>query len=50
VGAPGGGLVRQLQLVSVKDGLAYTLIGSHLEGTLFKTAREELLSILLSLS
>jgi hypothetical protein len=32
---PGGDLVRQLQLVCIKDDVAYTLIATHLAGELY---------------
>jgi hypothetical protein len=45
---PGGDLVRQLQLVCIKDGVAYTLIATHLAGELYERARDEFLQLLLS--
>jgi hypothetical protein len=46
----GGERVRQMQLVSIKDGVAYTLITSHLDGTPFEAVRQEFREMLLSFS
>ena len=43
-----GERVRQMQIVAIKDGCAYTLITSHLDGPPFEAARAEFRSILLS--
>ena len=43
-----GERVHQMQLVCIRDGLAYTLIASHLDGPPFQKAREEFRQILLS--
>lgn len=43
-----GDLVRQLQLVVVKEGVAHTLIASHLDGAPFEAAREGFRRVLLS--
>lgn len=45
---PGGERVHQLQLVSIKQGVAYTLIASHLDGVPFKGARDTFKAMLLS--
>ncbi|MEX2263956.1 MAG: hypothetical protein WD696_18530 [Bryobacteraceae bacterium] len=47
VGA-GGEHVRQMQLVSIKNGVAYTVILSHLDGDQFDAVRDEFRGILLS--
>ena len=47
---PGGERVRQMQLICIKDGLAYTIIASHLDGAPFESAREEFRGMLLSFS
>lgn len=44
----GGERVRQLELICIKDGLAHTLIASHLDGVAFEGARKSFRSILLS--
>lgn len=49
VGA-GGERVRQMQLVVIKDGIAYTVIASHLDGASFERVRGEFRSMLLSFS
>ena len=46
----GGERVRQMQLVSIKDSIAHTLIASHLDGAPFEAVRGEFLGMLLSLS
>jgi hypothetical protein len=46
---PEGGWVRQLQLMTLKDGVAYTVIASQLEGEPFRRMREAFRNILLSL-
>ncbi len=46
--APTGEYVRQLQLVTVKESLAATVIVSHLDGEPFEAARAEFEAILLS--
>lgn len=43
-----GELVRQLQLVVVKDGVAHTTIASHLDGAPFEAERAEFRRVLLS--
>jgi hypothetical protein len=43
-----GERVRQMQLVTLKDGCAYTLIASHLDGAPFEAARAEFRNMLLS--
>ncbi|MCC7385043.1 MAG: hypothetical protein IT384_24570 [Deltaproteobacteria bacterium] len=45
---PSGERVRQLQLVTIKDGVAHTLIASHLDGVSFSGARAAFKSMLLS--
>lgn len=45
---PGGERVRQMQLVTIKEGVAYTIITSHLDGAPFDAAREEFRTMLLS--
>jgi hypothetical protein len=45
---PDGLLVRQMQLVSINAGVAYTLILTHLDGPPFEGAREGFKNILLS--
>ena len=45
---PGGERVRQLQMVSIKDGVAHTLIASHLDGGPFDKAKAEFKKILIS--
>ena len=45
---PDGALVHQLQLVTIKDGVAYTLITSALDGPQYDKARERFQTILLS--
>ena len=47
VGADGE-QVRQMQLVAIKNGIAHTLILSHLDGEPFESARVEFRQILLS--
>jgi hypothetical protein len=37
-----------MQLVTLKDGCAYTLIASHLDGAPFEAARAEFRNMLLS--
>ncbi len=44
----GGERVRQMQLVSIKNGVAHTVIASHLDGAAFESARAELRKMLLS--
>ncbi|MGH2396914.1 MAG: hypothetical protein ACRDFW_07985 [bacterium] len=44
----GGEQVSQLQLVSIKNGVAFTIIASHLRGQPFKKARGEFLNMLMS--
>jgi hypothetical protein len=43
-----GERVRQMQIVCIKEGVAYTLIASHLDGEPFKAARQEFEEMLLS--
>ena len=43
-----GERVRQMQLVTIKDGCAYTLIATHLDGASFEAVRDEFRKILLS--
>jgi hypothetical protein len=45
---PTGERVRQMQLVSIKDGVAFVLIASHLDGAAFDKARASFEKILLS--
>jgi hypothetical protein len=45
---PTGEMVRQMQLVCIKQGVAYTLIASNLEGEPFERARDEFQRMLLS--
>jgi hypothetical protein len=45
---PGGERVRQMQLVSVKAGVAHTLIASHLDGNAFQAVRATFRNMLLS--
>ena len=45
---PGGERVRQLQLVSIKDGVAHTLIASHLDGAPFEAAKASFRQMLTS--
>jgi len=40
--------VRQMQLVSVKGGVAHTLIASHLDGNAFQAVRATFRNMLLS--
>jgi hypothetical protein len=40
--------VRQMQLVIIKNRLAYTLVASHLEGDLFEESRQDFRKMLLS--
>jgi hypothetical protein len=47
VGASGE-RVRQLQLIAIKQGIAHTIIASHLDGAPFEAARQELRDMLLS--
>lgn len=44
----GGEWVRQMQLITIKDRIAHTLIASHLEGPSFERARDQFRAILLS--
>lgn len=44
----GGDKVRQLQLVFIKDRVAFTAIASHKDGPAFEAARPELRKMLLS--
>ena len=48
--APGGERVRQLQLICIKEGLAYTIVASHLDGDPFEGVRNEYRGMLLSFS
>lgn len=43
-----GERVRQLQLVTIKDGCAYTLVATHLDGAPFEAVRDEFREMLLS--
>ncbi|MCK6552896.1 DUF1795 domain-containing protein [Myxococcota bacterium] len=43
-----GERVRQMQLVCIKNGLAHTVIASHLDGKSFEAARESFRGMLLS--
>lgn len=45
---PTGERVRQMQLVTMKNGVAFVLIASHLDGASFDKARESFEKILLS--
>jgi hypothetical protein len=45
---PGGERVRQLQLVSIKNQVAHTLIASHLDGVSFAAVRQSFRDMLLS--
>jgi hypothetical protein len=45
---PGGDRVRQMQLVCIKGGVAYTLIASDLDGERFDAARRQFREMLLS--
>lgn len=45
---PGGERVRQMQLVSVRGGVAHTLIASHLDGAAFMAVRATFKTMLLS--
>lgn len=44
----GGERVRQMQLVAIKEGVAYTCIASHLDGASFEKVREEFRQMLTS--
>lgn len=46
----GGERVRQMQLMSIKEGIAYTVIASHLDGAPFEAVRDEFRKMLLSFS
>ncbi|MBI2377180.1 MAG: hypothetical protein HYV07_24480 [Deltaproteobacteria bacterium] len=48
VTAPGGEQVRQLQLVTIKKGVAFTLIASNLDGPAFDASRTAFRKILTS--
>jgi hypothetical protein len=48
IGASDGEYVGQMQLVTIKDRVAYTLIASHLYGPLYDQAREHFRLLLLS--
>ena len=43
-----GQFVRQMQLLVVKDGIAHSLIASHLDGAPFEAARDQFRRMLLS--
>lgn len=43
-----GERVRQMQLVYIKDGIAFAAIASHLDGAAFESARSEFRAMLLS--
>jgi hypothetical protein len=43
-----GQLVRQMQLVTLKSGIAFTMIASHLDGPPFERVRREFRDLLLS--
>ena len=45
---PGGERVRQMQLVSIKGGVAHTLIASHLDGAPFDVAKASFREMLTS--
>lgn len=47
---PSGERVRQLQLICIKDKVAYTIIATHQDGPPFEEAREEFRAILSSFS
>jgi hypothetical protein len=47
-GGPTGERLRQLQLVTIKDDVAYVLIATHLDGPVFEASREQMRSFLLS--
>jgi hypothetical protein len=49
VSGPGGESVRQLQLVHIKEGVAYTLIATHLDGQPYDRAKARFRAALLSL-
>lgn len=44
----GGERMRQLQLVFIKDHIAHTAIGTHLDGASFERVRDEFRGMLLS--
>lgn len=46
----GGERVRQMQLMSIKENIAYTVIASHLDGAPFEAVRDEFREMLLSFS
>lgn len=46
---PSGEWVRQMQVISIQSGRAYTLIASHLYGELYDKARSNFREMLLSL-
>jgi hypothetical protein len=48
--APTGERVRQMQLVTIKDGVAHTIVASHLDGASFEAVRSEYRNMLLSVS
>jgi hypothetical protein len=48
--SPSGERIRQMQLVSIQNDIAYTLIGSHLDGAPFERTRDQFRQILLSFS
>jgi hypothetical protein len=43
-----GERVRQMQLVCIKDGIAHTIIASHLDGAPFEAARKSFRQMLVS--
>jgi hypothetical protein len=45
-----GERVRQMQLVTIKGGIAHTVIASHLDGAPFEAVRSEFRKMLLSVS
>jgi hypothetical protein len=49
ISSPDGDVVRQMQLVCISEGLAYTLVTTHADGQRFEMARTEFLKMLLSL-
>ena len=48
--APSGEFIHQMQLVCIREGIAYTLVATHLEGAPFEAAREGFQRMLLSFS
>jgi len=50
IAVPSGELVRQMQLVTIKEGIAHTIIASHHDGASFEAVRSEFRTMLLSVS